>query len=252
MSSASSGADPETGQLPVGVPELLHLNRARDVLVGLMCQFDPIDLVDRSQRRLYRLVRACRSTVCAIEDLPRVPQTSPRLDQPVDELLPLRVLHQSSLALEWQKLGTGRRPKAYTYRMRLRSLLAAAVLAASALAAVPAVAKEEDMRAELDEPVRLNTASGKSLRVVWHLVDQGGRASTMSRFYLRVSRCGGRPLRIDATERGNGRFSVRFKVPKGGIRKLVVALKGWRIIGDETERADLFIPFDPPLVRRCP
>jgi hypothetical protein len=57
---------------------------------------------------------------------------------------------------------------------------------------------------------------------------------------------------VAATERALGSYSVRVKVPRGGIRKLVVGLMGWRIIGERKERADAFFQFDPPLSRRCP
>jgi len=42
------------------------------------------------------------------------------------------------------------------------------------------------------------------------------------------------------------------KVRRGGIRKLVVGLKGIRIIGGRRERADVFFQFDPPVYRDCP
>jgi hypothetical protein len=125
------------------------------------------------------------------------------------------------------------------------------VTTAGALLAVPVAAKE-GVRAKLDRPVRLDSAPGKTLRVAWHLVDAAGRPFGASGIYLRVSRCGRRPLRIAATTRGHGGYSAHVKVPQGGIRKLLVALKGWRIIGDRTERADAFFQFDPPVYRRCP
>jgi hypothetical protein len=35
------------------------------------------------------------------------------------------------------------------------------------------------------------------------------------------------------------------------VRKLLVGLRGVRIIGNRRERADLFFQFDPPLHRDC-
>ena len=130
------------------------------------------------------------------------------------------------------------------------TLLLSVLVAAAALLAMPATAKE-GVRAELDEPVRLGTPPGKTIKVAWHLVDDEGRAFGASGIYLRVSRCGRRGLTVPATERSRGRYSARVKVPKGGIRRLRVGLRGWRIIGDRKERADVFFQFDPPLVRRC-
>jgi hypothetical protein len=130
------------------------------------------------------------------------------------------------------------------------ALLLLSLIAAAALYAVPAAAKE-GVRAKLDEPVRLSTAPGKTIKVAWRLVDRKGRRFGASGIYLRVSRCGHKPLTVTATELGHGAYSARVKVPKGGIRKLVVGLPGWQIIGDKEKRADMFFQFDPPLVRRC-
>ena len=130
------------------------------------------------------------------------------------------------------------------------TLLLSVLITAAALLAMPAAAKD-GVRAELDEPVRLGTPPGKTIKVAWHLVDQDGRAFGASGIYLRVSRCGRPPSTVPATERSGGGYSARVKVPKGGIRRLSVGLRGWRIIGDRKERADVFFQFDPPLVRRC-
>ena len=130
------------------------------------------------------------------------------------------------------------------------TLLISVLIAAAALLAIPAAAKE-GVRAELVEPVRLGTPAGETIKVAWKLIDEQGRPFGASGIYLRVSRCGRRALTVPATERRGGGYSARVKVPKGGIRKLRVGLRGWRIIGDRKERADMFFPFDPPLVRRC-
>ena len=130
------------------------------------------------------------------------------------------------------------------------ALLLSVLIAAAALLAMPAAAKD-GVRAELDEPVRLGTPPGETIRVAWRLVDQEGRAFGASGIYLRVSRCGRPPVTVPATERPRGGYSARVKVPRGGIRRLRVGLRGWRITGARKERADEFFQFDPPLVRRC-
>ena len=130
------------------------------------------------------------------------------------------------------------------------TLLLSVLIAVAALLAMPATAKE-GVRAELDEPVRLGTPPGETIKVAWRLVDDEGRAFGASGIYLRVSRCGRRGLTVPATERSHGGYSARVKVPRGGIRRLRVGLRGWRITGDRKERADVFFQFDPPLVRRC-
>lgn len=130
------------------------------------------------------------------------------------------------------------------------ALLAFVLVAAAALLAMPAAAKN-GVRAKLDEPVRLGTAAGQTITVSWRLVDQQGRRFGASGIYLRVSRCGRGPFTVRATERASGGYSARVTVPKRGIRKLLVGLRGWRITGDRRERADEFFRFDPPLARRC-
>jgi hypothetical protein len=124
------------------------------------------------------------------------------------------------------------------------------LVAATAWVAHPVGAKE-GVRAELERPVRLSGAPGRTITVAWRLVDEDGRRFGASGVYLRVTRCGRRPVDLSATARGEGRYAARLRVPTRGIRKMVVGLKGWRIVGERRERADVFFRFDPPLVRRC-
>jgi hypothetical protein len=131
---------------------------------------------------------------------------------------------------------------------RLGSVLA--VLAICGLPAATASAKE-GVRAHLDKRVRLDAKPGSRIRVAWHLVDKGGRHFGAGGIYLRVSRCGRAPLIVRATEVGDG-YSARFKVPRGGIRKLLVGLEGWQFRrGHKPRRADVFFQFSPPLHRDC-
>ena len=123
------------------------------------------------------------------------------------------------------------------------------LLAVTVLLATPAAAKE-GVRARLEAPVALDARAGTTIRVVWRLVDEEGRPFGGGGIYLRVSRCAHGPLTVRATPRGPGRYAARVKVPKGGMRRLVVGLPGWRIIGERKERADALFPFDPPLVAR--
>jgi hypothetical protein len=129
-------------------------------------------------------------------------------------------------------------------RIGLLTTLAVASLAVQAPA-------KEGVRATLDKPVRLDARAGEVVRVAWHLSDGQGHRFGASGIYLRVSRCGAGPMRVRARERGHGRYSASFKVPRGGIRKLMVGLKGWRIIGNKKERADAIFNFAPALGRDC-
>jgi hypothetical protein len=133
--------------------------------------------------------------------------------------------------------------------MRMLRLGAVLVLLVGMLVPGPALAKDR-VRARLDAPVRWQTEPGQTLRVAWHLVDADGRRFRASGIYLRVSRCGARPMRVPARSRGGG-YVARLRMPRAGISRLVVGLKGWRIIGERRERADVLFAFDPPLRRTC-
>ncbi len=126
-----------------------------------------------------------------------------------------------------------------------------ALLAAGALLAVPASAKE-GVHAELVRPFDVDAAPGTRLTVHWRLVDEKGRPFGAGGIYLRVSRCGRRPLRVPARELRRGRYSATFKVPRR-MRKLMVGLKGWRVYpSGRSERADRVFNFVPAIGWDCP
>ena len=134
--------------------------------------------------------------------------------------------------------------------MRLLGIVVVAVCIAAAVAALPAGAKE-GVRAVLEKPVNLATAPSERMRIEWRLLDEQGRPFGAAGIYLRVSRCGGSPRMVSARNRGRGRYVASVHVPAGGIRKLLVGLKGWRITPTRKMRADRYFQFDPPLYRRC-
>jgi hypothetical protein len=129
------------------------------------------------------------------------------------------------------------------------SFAVAAVVAAAALLAVPAQAKD-GVRAKLDRPVSLEPATDETRTVTWRLVDEEGELFKASGIYLRVSRCGRAPLIVKARPSGDG-YSARVKVPPRGLRKVIVGLEGWRTVDGKTTRRDKFFQFDPPLARDC-
>lgn len=133
--------------------------------------------------------------------------------------------------------------------VRMLRLGAVLVLLGGLLVAGPALGKDR-VRAKLDAPLRWQTEPGQTLRVTWHLVGEDGRRFRASGIYLRVSRCGARPMRVPARSRGGG-YLARLRMPRAGISRLVVGLKGWRVIGERRERADVLFAFDPPLRRSC-
>jgi len=130
------------------------------------------------------------------------------------------------------------------------SFAVAAVVAAAALLAVPAKAKD-GVRAKLDRPVSLGpAAAGETRTVKWRLVDEDGEPFGASGIYLRVSRCGRAPEIVMATRSGDG-YTARVKVPPRGLRKVIVGLQGWQTADGRTTRRDRFFQFDPPLARDC-
>lgn len=124
-------------------------------------------------------------------------------------------------------------------------------LAAALLLAAPASAKE-GVRAKLVQPVDLAAPAGTRVTVEWRLQDAEGNPFGAGGIYLRVHRCGTpKPLRI-AAGTDTGPFSATFTMPRRGVRRITVGLKGWRMFpSGRTERADATFRFDPPLRRRC-
>ena len=127
-----------------------------------------------------------------------------------------------------------------------------ALVVALAALAVPAAAKD-GVRAKLNAPVDIHAAPGPFVSVDWDLADAEGNPFGAGGIYLRVARCGKRrPLRIPAREVAHGRYAAGFDVPRRGIRRITVGLKGWREYSSgRRERADATFAFDPPLRRRC-
>lgn len=128
-----------------------------------------------------------------------------------------------------------------------------AIAAALTLSLVAPATAKEGVRATLNAPVDIHAAPGTFVSVDWDLADAEGTPFGAGGIYLRVARCGKRrPLRIPAREVSHGRYAAGFDVPRRGIRRITVGLKGWREYpSGRRERADATFPFDPPLRRRC-
>jgi len=127
------------------------------------------------------------------------------------------------------------------------SFAVAVVVAAAALLAVPAEAKD-GVRAKLDRPVALHGV--KTVTVKWRLVDEDGELFKASGIYLRVSACGRARVEVPAKRSGDG-YTATVRVPPRGLRKLIVGLQGWKTANGRTTRADRYFQFDPPLARDC-
>ena len=129
------------------------------------------------------------------------------------------------------------------------SFAVAAVVAAAALLAVPAEAKD-GVRAKLARAVSLAPTADTTRTVTWRLIDEYGDEFKAGGIYLRVSRCGRAPLIVAAKRSANG-YTARVKVPPRGLRKVIVGLGGWQTGDGRTTRRDKFFQFDPPLARDC-
>jgi hypothetical protein len=133
----------------------------------------------------------------------------------------------------------------------MRSLRLVSVVVIVCAAAAPSASAKDGVRAKLDRPVRLDTASGKRIQVAWHLFDRHGDSFGAGGIYLRVWSCGRRLTRIRAAQVGDG-YEVRLRVPRGGIRRLSVGLEGWQFRrGHKPRRADAIFQFAPRLQRDC-
>jgi hypothetical protein len=124
-----------------------------------------------------------------------------------------------------------------------------------ALVAAPAVHAKEGVRATLIGPVDLDARPGERITIAWKLEDTRGRPFGAGGLFVRLrSAAGGRPA--TAVTDGSGRFEVGLTVPKGGIGRIEFGLRGWRIAGGQTSRADVLFPLvnDPfarPPARRA-
>ena len=88
----------------------------------------------------------------------------------------------------------------------MRPIALLLLLSAAALVPVhPPASAKGGVRATLEAPVRLDTPAGERVRVQWRLSDGEDQPFGASGIYLRVSRCGAKPLRIRARTLGGGK-----------------------------------------------
>ena len=125
--------------------------------------------------------------------------------------------------------------------MRRIACGSAAVVVALAIAA-PASGKE-GMTATLLRPVQLDAMPGTTVRVVWRISQQSASAARDDdRFYVRLdSAIGSRSTHAYGSLRGR-RYVARVRVPRGGISRIRIFLKGWMSYPGGGRRADMEIP----------
>jgi hypothetical protein len=100
--------------------------------------------------------------------------------------------------------------------------------------AAPASAKE-GVVAKVRVPVSRDAASDTKVTIVWELtVVESGKARPFgaNRVFLRLVGPGGsRSPRAYAVQLGRGWYRASARVPRGGIRRVVIGLMGWNDYG---------------------
>ena len=116
----------------------------------------------------------------------------------------------------------------------MRSALVVVVLLA-ALAAVAPVAAKEGVVAKVRVPVSHDAEPGTKVTMVWRLTSvDSGRARPFSAdgVFLRLfGREGSRSRRSYAVQLEPGRYRATARVPRGGVRRVVIGLMGWNDSG---------------------
>ena len=123
----------------------------------------------------------------------------------------------------------------------------APVIALALLALLPASAPAKgDVRARIDGAVRCDARPGTTILVRWSLrsVVANGRSEPFGAGGVYGRLVGARSSTAVGRSRRSGRFTARVRVPRGGIRRIEIALQGWRTAGGRTERADKRFPVE--------
>jgi hypothetical protein len=106
----------------------------------------------------------------------------------------------------------------------------------AALALTAAASAKDGVVAKIENPAALRSSAGTKVALVWTL-RAGKQPFSASGVYARVN---GREA--SATELRTGRFRAWVTIPSGGVRTLVIALKGWSSGPDGTHRGDWRFP----------
>jgi hypothetical protein len=122
----------------------------------------------------------------------------------------------------------------------LTATIAVLLLAAAAGAIVTgaASAKDAGTTATISAPAAC-AAAGTTMTVVFSIATADGTPFGASGVFVRLRRGGGRPAveRPAAASAGApGRYRARFRVPRGGLRRIDVGLRGTTTLADGTVR----------------
>ncbi len=115
------------------------------------------------------------------------------------------------------------------------------LVSGAALTAVSQPRAKEGVVARLENPTVLRAPAGTRVALVWTL-RAGKEPFGASGIYVRVRDRIGKATISEATELGPGRFRAWLSIPRGGVRAIAIALRGWVSDARGTRRADLVFP----------
>jgi hypothetical protein len=122
-----------------------------------------------------------------------------------------------------------------------RPLIMLLPVAVAALAVTPPALAKDRVTATIDAPTACDAAAGTRITISWSLATATHEPFGASGIFVRLRRFGGRPaVRKAARADRRGHYTVRVKVPRGGIRRIDVGLEGTRTTGGVTSDADVF------------
>jgi hypothetical protein len=113
----------------------------------------------------------------------------------------------------------------------------------TALATVAQTTAKEGVVAHLENPAVLRAAAGRAMSLVWTL-RVSKEPFSASGIYVRLRRPNGSATIAEATELRRGRYRARLVIPRGGVRSIAIALRGWVSDARGTRRADLVFPIE--------
>lgn len=114
------------------------------------------------------------------------------------------------------------------------------------LALAPAASAKENVRVRLENRIDLDARPGSTITVKWRLyVRDTGRPFGAAELFVRLRSKGSGAATRAYGKGGNGRYSARIRVPRGGMGGIRFGLMGYRIYpGGETEPAPVYFPLD--------
>ncbi len=120
--------------------------------------------------------------------------------------------------------------------------VALVLVAAAAVATAPQALAKEGVVARLVNPAVLRAPAGQTVSLVWTL-RAGKEPFGAQGIYVRLRGHAGTTTVAEAVEVARGRYRARVRIPRGGVRSIVIALRGWATDSrGSTRRADLRFP----------